>query len=97
MLIAELITHGHEKLFILLDQYIITEGGKFLAQPRHDAMMLQVEKLERFLHSHLHRATAEQPGPAQNVGEVMQQELSCFEGGAILLEIIEENRTVTHE
>ena len=35
VLITQLIEHGHEKLFILLDDYVVTKSGKALAKPRH--------------------------------------------------------------
>lgn len=40
-----LIEHGHEKLFILKDQYIRTNFGRFLAEEKHNEMMNEIEKL----------------------------------------------------
>ena len=78
-LISQLIDHGHEKLFILMDEYIVTSGGKSLAKPSHDRMMAEVEKLQEFLN--LQRAT-------KLSTDDERQHLEGFEGGKILLDIL---------
>jgi uncharacterized protein len=49
ILVNRLVEHGHEKLFILKDEYIMTRAGKALAQERHDIMMAETERLVEFV------------------------------------------------
>ena len=38
------IEHADEKLLLLKDEYIVTESGKFLAEPRHQDMLDKLAK-----------------------------------------------------
>ena len=51
ILVNRLVEHGHEKLFILKDEYVVTSAGKSLAQERHDLMMAETGKLVKFVES----------------------------------------------
>ena len=82
VLISQLVEHGHEKLFILLDEYVVTEGGRRLGRPSHDAMMTEVEGLIGYL---------QQVQGAEKGQEGQQREaLKRFEGGRILLAVLAE-------
>ena len=48
-LVNRLVEHGHEKLFILKDEYIRTETGKNLAEVKHAVMMAEIDKLTDFV------------------------------------------------
>lgn len=79
-LISDLITHGHEKLFLLMDEYIMTAAGKALAKPSHDVMMAEAALLDDCKQQQVH-------GGAE---EIQRQALKNFEGGRILLSVMAE-------
>lgn len=81
ILISQLVEHGNEKLFILMDEYIVTEAGKALAKPSHDAMMAEVVKLEAFI---------TEAGGSTSTNNQQRQSLDAFEGGKILLDVLKE-------
>lgn len=90
-LIAELVAHGHEKLFILLDEYVVTEAGKALARPSHDVMMAEASKLEQYLIHHMKQQ--QQQHGTEHGGEQLEEgvgSLDSFEGGKILLAVLAE-------
>ena len=98
LLINQLVEHGREKLFILLDEYVVTEGGKRLARPSHDAMMAEVEILKGCLRQLQHlqnsqKIEGEEGGESCDrvcVDATQQRDelFACCEGGRILLDIL---------
>lgn len=83
-LITDLIAHGQEKLFILMDEYIVTAAGKALAKPSHDVMMAEAALLEESC------SCLKEQQVQGGVEERQRQVLEAFEGGRILLSVIAE-------